>query len=116
MTTAIPKTHIQRLLKEAVEEGIGFSTDAKMAFTHAIKTFIEYITVCAQEITYSKGKKTISPEAINETLQKLDFAEFVPLIQQSLEHYKEQKNSKAANRKAKKSADNIVANPKDEAH
>ena len=73
----LPGASVNRVLKEALPEGVQVAKDAKFGMNRAAATFVMYITTIAEEIakeTQGKAKKpVIKDEHILQALEEMDF-------------------------------------------
>jgi DNA polymerase epsilon subunit 3 len=80
----VPKSHITKVLKNALPDGTSIQKDARLAFMKATTVFINYITATANDYVRQANLKTITPETIIKALETSDMESFVPRVREAL--------------------------------
>ena len=81
----LPKSILQRLVKQSLPDGIMVQKDAKTALSRSAILFISFLTATANDISLAGKQKTIQPKHIFEALKTMGFTDFEESLQNSLE-------------------------------
>ncbi|KJE90880.1 hypothetical protein CAOG_02118 [Capsaspora owczarzaki ATCC 30864] len=84
----LPRSVLQRLVKEAIADGLSINKDAKTAVTKSATVFILYLTAAANEIAQKANRKTINANDVMAALESVDLAHLQEPLQQELEAFK----------------------------
>lgn len=99
----LPNAVIARLIKEALPEGCSVSKEARAAIAKAASVFAIFVTSSSTALAHKQNHRTIAAKDILQTLNELDFENFVPPLTKDLEVYrkmvKDKKESKANSKK-----------------
>lgn len=81
----LPNAVVNRLMKEAIPDGVAISKEAKSALTRAASVFVLYLTTTATNIASKKKVKTLAPAHVFGALEEIEFESFVEPLQNFLE-------------------------------
>jgi len=112
----LPRAHVKRIVKAKLAElqvqtpgdsgkrEIQVSKEVLAAMAESAKIFIHYLTATANDACRDSKRSTISADDVLRAVEDIEFADFVPPLQASLEGFKKeaaQKKAAAGKRKAK---------------
>ncbi|CAG2255653.1 DNA polymerase epsilon subunit 3-like [Mytilus galloprovincialis] len=99
----LPNAVVTRIIKDAIPEGVNISKEARLAISKAASVFVLYATSCANNLALKGKRKTISATDVINSMEDMEFDQFVEPLKQVLEEYrKEQKSKKDAASERKK--------------
>lgn len=99
----LPGAVIARLIKDSLPEGVNVSKEAKTAIGRAAAIFILHATTFASENARLKNRKNVSAEDVLTALKSLECEELGRPVRDALELFRQQKEQKNQQRKAKSS-------------
>ncbi|KAJ1963155.1 hypothetical protein IWQ62_003305 [Dispira parvispora] len=80
----MPRAVVMRLVKNALNEGIGVSADSKIAVTKATTVFINYIASMAGDVAKSTNHKTITSQHVIKALEEAEFDDYITTLTAAL--------------------------------
>ncbi|KAJ3090064.1 DNA polymerase epsilon subunit 3 [Quaeritorhiza haematococci] len=98
----LPRTIINRVVKNALPENVLLQKDAKSALAKACTVFINYLTATANDLARQHNQKTVVASHIFNALETIEFDDFLPDLQQRYEffhQYMQEKRTKVASKK-----------------
>lgn len=93
----IPKAVVGRIAKQGLPENVLIATESKNAIAYAAKTFILYLTACANDICHADGKTKLTHDHVLKAIEELEFP-FGKELKDCLDAYR----SESAEKKQKK--------------
>jgi len=97
----LPISVVQKIIKDALPDGVAVDKDARDAIARAASIFILYTTTCANTVSVSQKRKTLSAQDVLDSINNMAFDEFIAdLIKWHDQHRRER--SRKEKQKAKK--------------
>eukprot|EP01126_Amoeba_proteus_P062004 TRINITY_DN8379_c0_g1_i4.p1 TRINITY_DN8379_c0_g1~~TRINITY_DN8379_c0_g1_i4.p1 ORF type:complete len:209 (+),score=65.41 TRINITY_DN8379_c0_g1_i4:87-629(+) len=90
----IPKSCIQRILKERVGPTAHPTEDAKMALQQAAQIWIFYLTHYALDIAQQNGRALITSQHVIKALKEMEFSPFLEELEKELQNSSRKKEKK----------------------
>lgn len=106
----LPITVVQRIIKEALPDGVVVAKEARQAISRASSVFVLYLTSCAITHSLKSKRKTLAVNDILAALEDMEFDSFIGPLNEVLKARKESLNSN----KSKKQSDNKTADNKED--
>eukprot|EP01112_Ceratiomyxa_fruticulosa_P023186 TRINITY_DN8768_c0_g1_i1.p1 TRINITY_DN8768_c0_g1~~TRINITY_DN8768_c0_g1_i1.p1 ORF type:complete len:192 (-),score=65.43 TRINITY_DN8768_c0_g1_i1:161-676(-) len=110
----LPHAVVQRILKNALPDGVQVQKDAKLAVEKAAKIFINYVTACANDFALHSNRRTILSKDVLSAMEELEFADFIPKLKLALEAFEKENADKAAAKKDRSEKDKSEKDKEDE--
>ncbi|KAL2635157.1 hypothetical protein R1flu_006636 [Riccia fluitans] len=109
MSEDLPRAIVKRIVKAKMLELAGahygdektsrdfpIHKDALMAFSESAKIFIHYLSATANDICRESKRQTINAEDVLRAVEEVEFGEFVEPLQIALDAYREENQTKKA--------------------
>ncbi|KAK5642384.1 hypothetical protein RI129_008551 [Pyrocoelia pectoralis] len=90
----LPLSVVQRIVKEAINENVNISKEARIALARAAAVFVLYVTSHSSQVAQKVNRKTLLAEDVFEALKNLDFGELIKPLQTHLQEFKESHKKK----------------------
>eukprot|EP00049_Salpingoeca_infusionum_P007608 m.123767 g.123767 ORF g.123767 m.123767 type:complete len:172 (+) comp13759_c0_seq1:171-686(+) len=100
MEDEFPRRVVARIIKDGLPPGVGVAKDVKAAIGFASKVFVSYMTAMAQALASEQGRKVITADDVLSALDEMEFSEFKPELQATLDVYRGEQEEKKQRRKA----------------
>lgn len=81
----LPNAVVQRIVKEAIPEGINFAKDARTVISKAASIFVLYLTSTARHQLKQRNQKTLSPADVLHALEIMEMENFVEPLKKAME-------------------------------
>eukprot|EP01035_Chromulina_nebulosa_P017216 gene17216-22738_t len=104
---------ISRIIKSAIPDNIQVTKDARLAFARAAGIFIFYLTHCSNDFSKENKRQTIYAIDVINALKELEFDELVGPVEEFLEVFKRETESK---KNSKEKKDNVDMEEENEIH
>lgn len=88
-------TVVSKIMKDAIDEGVEISKDARSAAARAASIFILYTTTCANNNATSNKRRTLTPQDVFEALDSMGFDEFTAELLPWYEAFRREKQTKS---------------------
>merc|ERR1712127_786450 len=85
----LPITVVQRLVKEALPDGVIVSKEARHTISRASSVFVLYLTACAVAHANKSKRKTLAVNDIISACGDMEFDSFVPSLNEALKFRKD---------------------------
>jgi DNA polymerase epsilon subunit 3 len=85
---------VNRVVKSVLADNVQVTKDARAAITRAAGIFIFYLTHCANDFCKEHKRQTIYTTDVLEALKELDFGEFEPDVEEFIEQYRRDTETK----------------------
>lgn len=79
----LPNAIVQRIIKEALPEGINVAKDARSEIAKAASIFVLYLTSTARQA--KNQKKTLTPADILQALETMEMENFIEPLKKAME-------------------------------
>ncbi|KAI3382652.1 hypothetical protein SNEBB_005395 [Seison nebaliae] len=73
----LPNSHINKLLKQSVPEGINISKDARTAINRSAAVFVMQCASFANMNANNKNRSTVQPDDIKEAAKELGYGQYI---------------------------------------
>lgn len=73
----LPTSVVQKIIKDALPDGVNVDKDARDAIARATSIFILYTTTCANGIAVGNKRKTMTAQDIIDSISNMAFDEFI---------------------------------------
>ncbi|RZB40063.1 CBFD NFYB HMF domain containing protein [Asbolus verrucosus] len=101
----LPNLTVQKIIKDALPDGVNVGKDARSALSRATSIFVLYITSQASKEAQKANRKTLLGQDIIAALEELEFEEFVEPLQVMLKEFKDLKQKKNKTKKNSEGGD-----------
>ncbi|KAI9106216.1 histone-fold-containing protein [Phlyctochytrium arcticum] len=81
----LPRSILNRVIKNSLPEGAQVQKEAKAAMTKACTVFINYLTAAALDVTKQNDRKSLNANDILKALTILEFDAFLPTVKGAVE-------------------------------
>ena len=102
----LPVTVVQRIIKEALPDGVIVSKEARQTISRASSVFVLYLTACAVTHANKAKRKTLAVNDIISAITDMEFEQFIQPLNEALKSRKDTVASVAAAKKTTKVAAN----------
>lgn len=84
----LPVACVARLIKDALPDNAIAKQEAKLAITRAASVFVLFLTSATIDVTTGANQKTLMAPHVFGALKDIDFENFIPELEKSLENYR----------------------------
>jgi DNA polymerase epsilon subunit 3 len=106
----LPITVVQRIVKEALPDGVVVAKEARQAISRASSVFVLYLTSCAITHSLKSKRKTLAVNDILAALEDMEFDSFIGPLNEALKARKESLSAI----KSKKQTDKTIVDSKED--
>eukprot|EP01135_Chromosphaera_perkinsii_P012216 Nk52_evm35s2612 gene=Nk52_evmTU35s2612 len=90
----LPKSVLQRIVNDALPEGINVGKDARLAILKGSGVFVSYLTAMANDCAQQTKKRTIGADEVLKAIEDIEFGHFKPVLEGALEEFREEQKNK----------------------
>ncbi|CAI5475210.1 unnamed protein product [Closterium sp. Yama58-4] len=98
----LPRTVVRRIVKAKKE--VQVAKDALIALSESARVFIHYLTATANDVCRSNKRQTVSAADVLASIEDIQFPEFLPALQSTLQALRNEKSVKRKGKMEKREA------------
>ncbi|CAG0913663.1 unnamed protein product [Notodromas monacha] len=103
----LPDSIVSRILKRSMPESGNVSKLARTAISHAAAIFVLYTTTQACQVSSKHRRKLVTGDDVLQAMKDMDFSEFVPDLEDTLEQYRQSQAAKIRSKEVKADEDSV---------
>lgn len=81
----LPNAVVQRIIKEALPDGINVAKDARAAISRAASIFVLYLSSTARDQLKTRKQKTLTPADVIQALEAMEMEHFVEPLKKAMD-------------------------------
>lgn len=95
----LPNTNITKIIKDSLPNDVNMDKEARIAIARATSVFIMYLSSNAAAIAHKQNHKTFSAQDVLESINEMEFKNFLAPMKTALVQYQKSMKDKKDNKK-----------------
>lgn len=96
---SLPGAIVQRIIKDALPEGINVGREARDVLGRAASVFVIYLTASATNTARSHNRKAITGQDVLDALEEMEFEDFLEPLKEFQEAFRKSEQGKKVKKK-----------------
>ncbi|XP_055690517.1 DNA polymerase epsilon subunit 3 [Lutzomyia longipalpis] len=96
---SLPGSIVQRIVKEALPDGVNVGKEARSVLGRAASVFVIYLTASATNTAKSHNRKAITGQDILDSLEEMEFEDFLEPLKEFQEAFRKNEQGKKNKKK-----------------
>uniref|UniRef100_A0A1L8DWE9 DNA polymerase epsilon subunit 3 n=1 Tax=Nyssomyia neivai TaxID=330878 RepID=A0A1L8DWE9_9DIPT len=96
---SLPGSIVQRIVKEALPDGVNVGKEARSVMGRAASVFVIYLTASATNTAKSHNRKAITGQDILDSLEEMEFEDFLEPLKEFQAAFRKNEQEKKSKKK-----------------